>query len=141
MTTLYVNYEEKYLGGGEQTYPYEEGLYVSHNDVLRSFGVISITLENTSPYHETIDYDLPNPPPNGLFVVVAHYYDGGTFGRTCGYGSIEGVFATHEEAAVRATKIDSGAPSIKGYTPWGGYFAGLERTEVVLVPIVRGASR
>lgn len=136
-TTLFVNYSEEHLGGGEICEGQENDAWPSHEDVIQRFDVDNITLKNVTPYHEEVLFDLPEPTPVGLFVVVAHYYDGGTFGRTCGYGSIEGVFSTHEEAQARATDIEKGAPSIKGYTPWTGYFAGLERTEVVLAPLLK----
>lgn len=137
MTTLFVNYSEEYLGGGEICAGQENDAWPSHEDTIQRFTVDNITLSNVTPYHETVEYDLTTPLPVGLFVVVAHYYDGGTFGRTCGYGSIEGVFATHEEAQARADAIDKGAPSVRGYTPWTGYFAGLERTEVVLAALLK----
>lgn len=137
MTTLFVNYSEEYLGGGEICEGQEDSAWPSHEDSLQVFTVENITLTNATPYHEEVEFDLPNPTPVGLFVVVAHYADGGTFGRTCGYGSIEGVYLTHEEAQARADAIVAGAPSIKGYTPWDGYFASLQETEVVLAAILK----
>lgn len=136
-TTLFVNYSETHLGGGEICAGQENDAWPSYEDVFQDFCVENITLKNVGPYHETIEYDLPEPTPVGLFVVVVRYYDGGTFGRTCGYGSIEGVFATHEEAQARAKDLENGGKSIHGYNRWDSYFAGLERTEVVLAAIVK----
>ena len=135
-TSLFVNYSESHESGGEICAGQENDSWPSYETEYQSYSVDSITLKNVTPYHEEIVHDLPEPQPNGLWVVVARYSDGGTFGSTSGYGSVEGVFNTRAEADARVKEIESGGGSRKGYTPWNGYFSDLEGVEVHLVPLV-----
>jgi hypothetical protein len=72
-----------------------------------------------------------------LYLAVAYYYDGNTFGRTYGYWSVQGVFATSKEAEEKlAQDISDGESAAakhnyKDYKPWNGYFSGLMHTDVV----------
>lgn len=132
-TTLYVNYTEKHISGGKAL---SEGRWASRSDAFMEFNVIDITLKRKTAYHETFEMDLSNPLPNGLFVLVARYHDGNTFGRTYGYGSIEGVFTTHEEAQQRAKELESGTvASVHGYLRWKGYFSGLDGFDIEYAPL------
>jgi hypothetical protein len=135
-TTLFVNYSESHVSGGEICAGQENYSWPSYETEYQSYDVESITLKNVSPYHEEIIHDLPDPKPNGLWVVVARYSDGGTFGSTSGYGSIEGVYDTRKEAQARADELEKGGSSRKGYTPWTGYFSDFEGVEIHLVPLV-----
>jgi len=134
---VFVNYSEWHIGGGEICAGQENDSWPSYEDNIRGFSVDSITLENVTPYHKELAVVLPEKLPVGLWVVVARYYDGGTFGSTSGYGSIEGVFETDVEAQEMEQKIRIGKAPGEGYKPWAGYFSGLEDVEVHLVALVK----
>lgn len=134
-TTLYVNYVETY-SGGEICEGQENDDWPDHEDAYVDFRVTHIGVVPVTPYHETFEFAFEPPAPAHLFVVVVRYYDGDTFGQTCGYGSVEGVFLTETEAALRVTALKQGSMSVKGYNPWDGYFAGLTDVEAYAVPFL-----
>lgn len=131
MTTLFVNYKKDYVSGGAICEGQENDPYPQFEDTYYSFSVESITLKNVTPYHEEIEY--AGPIESALWVVVVRYSDGGTFGLSCGYGSIEGVYATQEEAEVRRKELREGGKSITGFNVWDGFFARLQDVEIHLV--------
>ena len=130
MTELFINYEEGVESGGEICAGQENDAWPSYEDTFKWFSVKDITLKNTNPYHET--FQCEGQVPSHLYVVVVRYYDGNTFGRTCGYGHIEAVLKTKEEAEILEKRIweDNDFISYRGYNPWHGYFSGLEDVEV-----------
>lgn len=132
---VFVNYKERHEGGGEICAGEENDDWPSHETSYYSFETTDVTLVNTTPYHENLEIDLPEPMPMGLWTVVARYSDGDTFGSSSGHGSIEGVFLTEEEAKTRAKEIKDGGKSIRGYSPWTGYFSDLEGVDINLVPL------
>lgn len=69
-----------------------------------------------------------------VYLVVVRYYDGGTFGRTCGYHIFWSIRAT--EAEVIADKENIQGPKKDGYREWDGYFSGLEDVEIHLLPLL-----
>lgn len=126
--TLYVNYDEWHESGGGICSGDENSSWPSYEPSYNGFSLRAITLENTSPYHEEFKWE--GPVPDSAYVVVVRYYDGDTFSSTHGKGAIEAVVATEEEANQLAVEIRHGKHSRRGYTPWDGYFAGLEDVEV-----------
>lgn len=134
---IYVNYKDEYVSGGETVAGQEGEPWPSHEDTIYHFEPTNATLSNVSSYHEDLEVSLTEPLPNALWIVYVRYSTGNTFGRSLGHGSIEGAFVTHDEAKARATEIEKGGPSIKGYTPWDGYFERLESVEITAVPLLR----
>mgnify|MGYP001609198866 CR=1 FL=1 len=76
-----------------------------------------------------------------IYVVVVRYYDGGTFGRTCGLWKVMGALRSKSEVKLLVDLIKDEtnsrekqqivAPFICGFYPcWLSYFAGLEGVEV-----------
>lgn len=136
-TTLFVNYHEEFISGGEVCKGQENDSWPNYEDTIQRFVVDNISLERITPYNEQVVVDLPESFPACLFVAVVHYSDGGTFSRTIGYGSIEGVYATYDEAKQRIGDLEfKDAPSIHGYKRWEGYFSRLEDTEVVVANLI-----
>lgn len=113
-TLVFVNYREQHLHGGEICKGQENDAWPSFEDSYQSFDLLSITKENVSPYHEQFLLHIPKGT-KGLHVVVVRYRDGGTFSSTSGYGSIQGVFLTAEEARGLAKNIEDGGEDRERY--------------------------
>lgn len=132
---LYVNYEENHVSGGEICEGQESHSYPDREDSYNSFKVVHVTYRNVGPYHE--EFEFEEPVPADLFAVVARYTDGDTFGCTHGYGSIEALVRTPEEARAVSKAIHDGSwNSPRGYRRWTGYFSGLESVDITLVRVL-----
>lgn len=84
--------------------------------------------------HTYVAWELP-ANISEAWVAVVRYTDGDTFGQSHGYGQLEGVYLTMEEAGARASDLRNGADSVEGDPCWEGHFARLERIEVYPVPV------
>jgi hypothetical protein len=134
-TQIFINYDERYESGGEVCKGDEDSPYPNYEDTFMNFSVHDITLTNTSPYHE--EFTWAGDVPEFMYVVYVRYYDGDTFGTTCGKGQIVGAYRTSEEADDIAKDINAGKSIEEVYCVWFGYFSDLESVEVVKVPVVK----
>lgn len=134
-TPLFLTYSEDRTGGqvcagqeGEKWASHEdEHIHVEFNELL-----LEKPTDSRSYPHEVLG---PEDVKEGdeLYLTIVRYYDGGTFGRTCGYWHVHGVHKTAAEAAELAKTVHakgSDRRSYDQYCPWIGYFAGLEGVEV-----------
>jgi len=135
-TLIFVNYKETYLSGGEVCEGQENEAWPSYEDTEQAFDLIGISKENVTPYHQQFLVRIPKSTgqepwaQQGLWVVVVRYSDGGSFSSTNGYGFIEGVFVSKDEAETVAERLRKGGACRDGYNPWEGYFASLIGVEV-----------
>lgn len=129
---IYVNYESHGSSGGEICAGEENDPRRSYEDTIYDESVTRITKQNVTPYHEEFDIDWDG----SAFVVAVRYFDGDTFGRSCGHLQIWSVHKTREEAEEMARMINDGKqPNSKKYPMWTGYFAGIESVDVIGMPI------
>lgn len=137
MSTLYMYYEESRSGGGIQAGE-EEQSWPCYNPVYYSFNMRGISLNgNLSYYKESIDVDWDVKDGEKVFVLIARYGSGGTFGRTHGHFSLQGIFRTEQEMLEKQAILQKDTDDYKDrknnrqvpYHPWIGYFECLEHFE------------
>lgn len=129
MTTLYLVLTTDYRGGeleeGEELpYGCREPEYIEHEFLGLSLSS-DVREECTELTHdlETIE------PGEVLYVGIARYYSGDSFGTTYGYYEVFGVSRNSEELEEECSVINSGT-SNKHYSWVNDYFGGLEHAEV-----------
>lgn len=87
-------------------------------------------------YDDHILVDGPVKAGDWLYLVVARYSDGDTFGETRGYHYLAGAFERKADADSRAAAIEAKTwPTSKFQAPWGGYFARLGSVDVERVQV------
>lgn len=147
---VWVNWEYTHCSGGEiregeenDDYPNRETEYKDHE----VYGVFSVDDKNGhgwSRYNESIDVDFEPATGAEVFLVVATYGTGDTFGHSCGNVTIVGCYAEESQADSIASDIradDSNTDRFgdvkkgkkerfTGYKSWTGYFDSLEGVEV-----------
>lgn len=136
---IYIVYEESY-SGGEICAGQEDDDWPDYEDQNIYLELKYATLKEPSkrtPHFdiETIDSELVDSgKANKVYAVLVRYYDGGTFGRTCGYHKFEGIFDNRKaaESVAAALKDKYGHRWERSYdgNPWTGYFAGFEGVSV-----------
>jgi hypothetical protein len=102
-----------------------------------------ISLHRSQPaewYYEKLELNFDPKEVNKVWIVVARYTDGGTFGCTHGYWKVKAVCKTDDEAYAIKKQIENGTfPKPKyawrgkdheGMHEWEGYFAALDDVEV-----------
>lgn len=127
---LYLDYEERQYGGDiidpsdhwsdrEDAYVefYPRRLLKNRNNA----GVFPHGLMKDEVHGE---FNINDP----AFMIVVRYTTGDTFGRTCGYWHIEGVYTSRDFAEAIKRTIENG--TYNGYNPWVGYFERLENVEI-----------
>lgn len=134
-TELFLTYEENRSGG--QVCAGQEGEeWADHEDEVIEVEFKELVLDEpprSYPYPHMILGPEGVKEGDELYLTIVRYYDGGTFGRTCGYWHVHGVHRTAEEAAKLAKTVrakGSDQHSYDQYRPWIGYFAGLEDVEI-----------
>lgn len=137
MPKLYMYYEENQSGGGIQAGEEEES-WPCYNPVYYTFTMHGISLNNNlSYYKEEIDVDWDVKDGEKVFVLIARYSSGGTFGSTHGHFSVQGIFQTEQEMLAKQAilekdtndYLDKGNKRKIPYYPWIGYFEHLEDFE------------
>lgn len=131
--SVYLTYSES-RRGGEICKGEENDEWPSHEDEHVEWYLTGAVLKRPSWCYETIggDYRVGDK----LHVVVVRYFDGGTFGRTCGLWHIAGVYMDESEAVARKEKIYGNLKQSISYDPkdewepWKSYFAGFEGCDV-----------
>ncbi len=124
---LYLEYHEG-RSGGEICEGQENDSWPSHEDEEIDFSIVAVRLERGEHWLvEEIKTDFDVKVGDAIHVIVARYYDGDTFGRTCGMWKICEVCKTAEEADAIEEKLRHADNSDGKYSwPWFGYFSGLE---------------
>jgi len=133
--SLYLKYNES-RSGGEICEGQENDSWPSHEDENIDFDpeYLVLAAEDNRPdwVEEIKDIDFePSKYVNKLvYLVIVRYYDGGTFGRTCGYWKIMLCTTKQKEALKLEKSIRDGSYQKGEYLEWNGYFAGLEDVEI-----------
>lgn len=146
---LYLEYQER-RSGGKVCAGQEDESWPSHEDEIIDFSPVRLRLTRPEKFNiEEINTELELVKGDRVYLIIPRYFDGGTFGRTCGYWNIWKVVKTIEEA----DKIQAYLENLteKEYTlintkkkyndkdriycPWFGYFSGLEQVQVRLMDI------
>lgn len=96
-----------------------------HDRVVLVLGDVYLERRDDTPWLVE-EFACPHPVLTGdkVWLVVARYYDGGTFGGTSGLWQIVEVAASAKDAQ----DISAGVARRPG--PWKGYFASLEDVEI-----------
>lgn len=135
MKKLYICTRESSTGGE----PESDEKWCHHSDIIMTVEFLGVTREKPDGFFpcESMEVSDEIYDAERIYLVIPRYYSGGTFGRTCGYWCVEGVFKTPEEAealakAIRGKNYNSKS---RGYLPWVGYFEGLEDVEIHSFPI------
>ncbi len=134
---IYIAYRQKY-SGGEICEGQENDSWPSHEDTVidLSLRFASLEVPSGTPHFdiETIEADA-DLSDGCVYAVLVRYYDGDTFGRTCGYHCFRGVYASSGEAGAKKREIENLVAANIGRrydgNPWSGYFAGFEGVTVV----------
>lgn len=135
-SVAWITYSETCIGG-EAEDPTDR--WTSHADAYRE--VIFEGLYKNKPEHRFFCHSKEIDPAlldlDTVYMVVARYYDGDTFGRTYGHWHIYSFRATEEEARKDEEEIRNSVNeenTYKNYRPWLGYFSGLEDVEIHCMP-------
>lgn len=105
------------------------------------------TMKDTDRYYSFRTFEAPksafDQPRGCIYAVVGYYRDGDTFGSSHGNMHIVDIFGNVQKAHAVASRLETDAKtddSIYGSVkyPWGGYFASLERIEVVTLTVIGG---
>lgn len=142
MPVLYLHTTESSTGGE----PESDDRWCYHSDLVMKVSFDSVSRSHNAFWGCGCSFDVTEEvfKADQVFLVIVRYYDGGTFGRTCGNYKVQGSFLTEKEALDFAESIENGtyekeaekarkkSKSVFGgpYMPWVGYFSGLEGVEV-----------
>lgn len=144
---VHVMYTQDERGGQSRS----KEMYSQRDDAHKTTtfrGALVGTLKDTERYYYSVrTFEAPKSafdhPRGCIYAVVGYYRDGDTFG--CSYGNmhIVDVFGNSQKAHAVASRLETDAKtddSIYGSVkyPWGGYFASLERIEVVTLTVIGG---
>lgn len=133
MPTLYISTTETSTGGDPED---PDDQWTHHSDIIRTVSFDSVSRNSQGFWGCGSGFEVSEEvyKADKAFLVIARYYDGGTFGRTCGNWEIMGSFLTEKEAMAMADSIEDGTMEKNSKTPyclpWVGYFNGLEDVEV-----------
>jgi len=128
---LYVNYRETRTGG-DICEGQEGDSWPDHEPTYIEYWVTNVTTKNVTPYHEEVEIECERTPLC-VFVVIARYQTGDTFGYSTGNGCIAAVTLELDDAQKIVDKINKGTyRSRHGYNPWEGYFEKLESVDYEL---------
>lgn len=135
MSKLYIYTEESSYGGEAES----DEEWCHYSDVVLEVTFHGVSRKPREEFFPTGSFEVEDDVFNAerVFLVIPRYYSGGTFGRTCGYWCVEGVFKTPEEAEALAKAIRGKdyKSKTRDYLPWVGYFEGLEDVEIHSFPI------
>ena len=125
---LYMNVTERSSGGEAES----DEEWSHHSDVVLDVQFISVYRNKKDGFFPSYSFEVSEEIYNSdkVFLVIPRYFDGGTFGRTCGYWKVEGAFLTETEALEMSRQIETGTYKKGQFLSWNGYFAGLEGVEV-----------
>ena len=135
---VYLYYDED-RSGGEVCKGQENDRWASHETEYIEFHTTFLTLKQEGGFLSQpidVDFDPNEYLGKTVWVVVARYSDGDTFGSTSGHWHI--VKVCTDESQVKAAVDDTNLPEPdhntifknKIWKPWWGYFASLEDVEV-----------
>ena len=131
---VYILYDE-YRSGGSICEGQEKDDWPSHEDEQNHVTWKSAHRSNTGMvYNETVEVDFDPASIDYVIMVVVMYYDGGTFGRTCGLWQIIGVYPSIQDARKAEQSIKDN--TFQGGKGWEGYFAGLESVEIEVLRLL-----
>jgi hypothetical protein len=135
---LYLVYED-YRTGGKICEGQENESWPSYKDVNITTNFISLhkTQQGTNRFfYDAIEVNKNLLKEKNLYLAIVFYFDGGTFGRTCGYHHIVGLYKSPDEAKQATDNVVNSSVDRKGYYPWVDYFAGLESTGIFLLLVL-----
>jgi len=122
---MLLGYTE-HRSGGEVCAGDEDNPWPSYEDEYVHFSPTWVyASRDHAPYLvEQFDVTGRVKPGDKVHLVIVRYFDGCTFGRTCGLWKIAGAFASEADAkALEKSILDR---TYDGYRPWDGYFSGFE---------------
>lgn len=132
---IYIAYEESY-SGGDICAGQENDDWPSHEDTVVNLELLYASMTPPDDPHFDIEVIAPEANASKVYVTIVRYFDGDTFGRTCGLHRIEGVFLERKDAeqkrdAIKGAYFDPNQRNGRyDGNPWTGYFAGMESCEV-----------
>jgi hypothetical protein len=127
---LYIKYSYTETGGEVSPGEDDNSNFAHREDTIREYRYDYVTKtfptgDKSFSNWETVECQPEVLLGSKVFLAIVEYYDGGTFGRTCGYHEIVGAFSTKQEAeeVVNSSKAK-----------WdGGYFG--QATDVLVVKL------
>ena len=134
---LWVWYETNTSGGGIKA-GQEKDEWPDREDTHHSLEIFGIF--RTDPdtlYQERMDVLQEVFDAETVYLVVARYEDGDTFGHSFGHSHFCGIFASAQEAKNRRDELSKPKKGkADSYChPWNGYFASLEGFEIHEFPV------
>lgn len=113
--------------------------WACYEDENIDFSIYSVTTRPSEDWNkEVVTINGQVKSGDEVYIVVARYFDGGTFGRTCGYFSFQFATKSYEKAEAFQESINRGdSPE---YKPWVGYFSGLEDVEIWRVVVDKNSA-
>ncbi len=134
---LFLYYKETSSGGGIVA-GQENNSFPDHNDEYLEQEYIALykgTQEEEIYPCELINTNLKISIGDIVYLVIARYKTGDTFGNSFGHAAVMDVCIDVESAKEVAKTIEESAKAKKGwrawqYPPWGGYFDRLEDVEI-----------
>ena len=138
---LYLKYDESRSGGGIcESQENESWPYRNHEYIEVSFTSLHRNPPEGQFFYDSFEVSDELYNADQVYMAVVRYTDGDTFGHTCGYWSVEGIFGSRREAERLLTKLeeDAGKPFTLGkYTKaWHGYFTRFERTQIETIEVL-----
>lgn len=130
MKKLYFDIES-YRYGGDVLNPDDE--WSDRSDEIVELKIPSATFDRGKEFWPNESFDVPDhfESCDVLYVTVARYSDGDTFGQSYGLYKICFVSDVLQEAN------DYNPETKSDYKPWVGYFSSYEKTEVYTVQILK----
>lgn len=132
MTELYIYYSD-YTSGGEVCEGQENDDWPNYEDEFHEFNLLGVSLQkDLSWFKDTQDVDWNLGNGSEVFILVARYSSGCTFGSSYGHFNICGVFSSEEDLIKYQKFLESDEELYKGrhiYRPWVGHFENLEGFE------------
>lgn len=150
LMAVVVSIENNHVSTGYSDHPFDDGPYSGYSHEVRHYGGCEVRYVENDNYgsfgYHSQKFDVDAKPGDIVFVIIAIYSDGGTFGRTDGYTEVLYVTKDIEKAiqlkkllekdavenrnfSFNGNQIDFDGQSIYTGT-WKGYFSGLDRFEL-----------
>lgn len=139
MRTIYASYVE-HKSGGQVCDGDENEKWPNYEPVETDFELKQVSLHKSQNwYYESIDTDFDVTSGDTVYILVARYSSGDTFGRTNGLFSFIGAYQTkeelnkvvsdlYEENKIYSDRSNKNRKKLP-YRPWHGYFEYLEGFE------------
>lgn len=129
MNEIYLAYSE-HETGGEICAGEENDSFPSREDAYIDFKPLGLyTKMGNSQETISVEFDPKEAIGKNVYLVIASYSDGDTFGQTHGHWYIVGCYLDEHEAKLRQSQVYNKSQK-SDYYPWNGYFASLETIDI-----------